>query len=334
MPINARQGRYVRIIAPTGPPGFECQRDLGLALSDGRRIARLVDICQSNFLVVVALVGGPRPPPPPQASCRAAAAGPAAAAAADAQPQPALPPPPAGPSSSTGMVWMFDADGSQRQPRLRHPEHRRRASSPRSAQRGRARSRSRSTARRPGSAPGSQVAVRFTAGAFAKTYTATGSPVSELSGLSHPVMQISAPAIRCGRRSIRESVLTIAIGPDAALRPVAPGSAAQGVRQFLAACNPPPRPAGAAAAAACPVPAPTPSASSATTARSSASPSTRRRAVVNEPGVPPIVLFRAPSQGGARYVGGLSELIGRAEEIYWTRDGGFAAHLPARTSAP
>ncbi|MCR4281727.1 MAG: hypothetical protein NUV72_01665, partial [Bauldia sp.] len=47
-------------------------------------------------------------------------------------------------------------------------------------------------------------------------------------------------------------------------------------------------------------------------------------AVVTEPGAPPVVLFRSADQGGARYVGGLSELIGFAEQIQWTRDGGFA----------
>ncbi len=53
-------------------------------------------------------------------------------------------------------------------------------------------------------------------------------------------------------------------------------------------------------------------------------------AVVDEPGVPPVVLFLAGSAGdGQRYVAGRSELIGQGEDIYWTREGG-----PARTCTP
>jgi len=47
-------------------------------------------------------------------------------------------------------------------------------------------------------------------------------------------------------------------------------------------------------------------------------------AVVYEPGTPPVILFSTPSAGGQRWVAGLSQLVGEGENIYWTRDGGYA----------
>jgi hypothetical protein len=170
--------------------------------------------------------------------------------------------------------------------------------------------------------PGRQVAVTFTAGAFSKAYTATGSPVSELSGHSHPVIQIPAtdplwPALA------RENVLSIAISQVSPYGLSLRGSAAN-VRPFLAVC----------AQQAAPAPEPIPPAAPGPGANvvgfmcndgafiSVAFDQTT--ALVNEPGFPPVVLLRTQSQGGARYVGGGAELIGLADQILWTRSGGFA----------
>ena len=68
--INRRIGTAVEVLVAPGPNGITCSRDLGLVLSDGRRIARAVDICANDWQVSVALLasGGATtttaPPPP------------------------------------------------------------------------------------------------------------------------------------------------------------------------------------------------------------------------------------------------------------------------------
>ncbi|MEX2319323.1 MAG: hypothetical protein WD626_05670, partial [Bauldia sp.] len=194
VPINARQDRYVRIVAPTGPQGLACERDLGLALSDGRRIARLVDICRSNFLVVVALAGGPQPPPPPQSFL------PAPPQLQQPQPQPLpqpqpqpqpLPVPPGAPDFVGDMVWMFNPAGSTGSLAYGIPNSDAGEFSA-VCQAGSGQMTVTLDRAPPALTPGRQIAVRMTAGGFTQNYTATGSPVSELSGHSHPVMQIAA----------------------------------------------------------------------------------------------------------------------------------------------
>jgi hypothetical protein len=170
--------------------------------------------------------------------------------------------------------------------------------------------------------PGTKVQVRFTAGAFSKAYVATGSEVSELDGISHPVLQLPAGDPLWGAL-IKESVVTVTIGssPPYALSLSGSGFKA---KQFLAACNPPPAlpepppvlggggAAGDAVGYAC-------DDNSFLTVTYDVN-----SAVVSEMGVPPIFLFQAPSGGeSVRYIAGLNELIGEGEQIYWTRDGGF-----------
>jgi hypothetical protein len=43
---------------------------------------------------------------------------------------------------------------------------------------------------------------------------------------------------------------------------------------------------------------------------------------VYESNAAPIVLLAAPSQQGARWVAGFSQLVGLGEQVYWTREGG------------
>ncbi|MCR4281944.1 MAG: hypothetical protein NUV72_02800, partial [Bauldia sp.] len=245
VPIDARQGRYVRILAPAEAQGIECQRDLGLALSDGRRIARLVDICQSNFVVVVALVGGPRPPPPPP-TFLAVVEQPVIQPLPRPPPSQPVPPPSAGLEIVSGLVWMFNASTSQASLVYAFPNT---EASEFTAVCPARSSQTTITLDRapPGLMPGAKVLVRFTAGDFARTYTATASPVSELSGHSHPVLQISTndplwPAL------IRESVVLIAVGQMPPYGLSLAGSAAK-AKQFLAVCSPPAVVPAAAAAA-------------------------------------------------------------------------------------
>lgn len=317
VPVNARQDPYVRIVAPAGAMGLECQRDLGLALSDGRRIARLVDICQSNFVVVVALAGGPRPPPPPQAFL------PSQPQAPQPQPQPLpqpVPPQPQLPAFVDNLVWMFNADGSNGSLAYAIPNSDgaefsavcQRGSGEMTVTLGRA---------PPDLTPGRQVGVRLTAGAFSQVYTATGGPVSELSGHSHPVLRLPAtdplwPALAS------ENVFNIAIGQMAPFGLSLRGSAVN-VRPFLAFCA-----QQAAPPEVLPPPAPGPGANVVGFRCNDGAflsvAFDQNTALVNEPGFAPVVLIRTPDQGsGARYVGGGSELIGLAEQILWSRAGTF-----------
>ena len=314
VPIAGRQDPYVQINVLGGPQGFECSRDLGLALSDGRRIARLVDICQSNFLVIVALVGGPRPPAPPPSLMPPMIQPPVV------QPLPTLPQPeqPEQPEVVDSMQWLFSQSGNHASFAYAIPET---DASEFTAVCTTRSSKVTITLTRSADevGPGSKVLVRFTAGAFAKTYTATGSVVSELDGISHPVLQI-ATSDPLWSALIKESFVAIAIGSSPPYALTLTGSALK-AKQFLATCNPPPpllEPpvvggGGNAVGYACD------DGSSLTVAYDATS------AVVSEIGVPPIFLFQAPSDDGSvRYIAGLNELIGEGEQIFWTREGSFS----------
>ena len=327
VPINARQDRYVRIVAPTGPAGLECERDLGLALTDGRRVARLVDVCQSNFLVVFTLAGGPRPPPPPQGFLpqppQLPQPQPQPLPTPQPQPQPApqpVPPPqlPGAPSFVDTMVWMFDSSGGNASLAYAIPNSD--AGEFSAVCQARSGQMTVTLFRAPPTlTPGRQIAVRITAGDYTQTYTATGSPVSELSGHSHPVMQIAAtdplwPALAA------QSVVSITVSQLPPYGLSLRGSAAN-VRPFLAFC------AVQIAPQPLPPPAPGPGASlvgfRCDDGMFLSIAFDQDTAVVNEPGFPPLVLLRTPSQGGIRYVGGGSELIGLDEQIFWSRSGAF-----------
>lgn len=335
VPINARQGRYVRIIAPTGPSGLECQRDLGLALSDGRRIARLVDICQTNFVVVVPLTGGPRPPAPPPAFLpQPSQPGPQVPGPAPQPvplPQPVPQPQPTQPDFIDGLVWMFNADGNNASLAYAIPNS---DGSEFTAVCERGSGRAIVTLNRgpQGLQPGQQIGVRLTAGDYTQTYTATASPISELDGVAHPVMQIAMtdglwPALA------RESVFSIAMNNVRPYGLSLRGSAVN-VRPFLAFCSqqvgpaPVPVPPGPVPVPPPPGPVPGPSANAIGFACDNGSfisvSFDQNSAVVSEGGYGPVVLFRGPpSPDGAVYIGGMSRLVGRAEQVFWSRDGGF-----------
>ncbi len=302
--INSRNGNAVEVLVAPGPQGIDCARDLGLVLSDGRRIARNVDICGNGWQVVVDL-GGPtsggttatQPPPPPPA--------PATAATGEAAP------------AAAGAQWLFTPTKDNGSLAFAVPgtnaSEFTAVCSPASGEASVALGRSAPEVR-----PGASVSVAFAAGAFSRSYTATGSDVSETSGLSNPLLTLKTddplwPAL------IRENVLTVQIGSSAPYALSLKGSAAQ-AQQFLAYCSPAPPPVVAAP--------PTPGGNGVAFVCDDGSfidvvfDDANQRVIVSEPGAPPLILRRVASRRGARYVAGPARLVGYAETVTWTPDGG------------
>ncbi|HEY5082676.1 MAG TPA: MliC family protein [Bauldia sp.] len=363
LPIAGRQDPYVEVMLPAGASGSQCSRDLGLTLSDGRRVARQVDVCQSNNVVVVSLVGGPPPPAvPPSLNL--------AHPPATIQPLPPAPPPPMAeaplppvapltpvappltpvvsppPPSTADIQWLFSAPGGAGTLAFAVPGSGPGAFSavctPRSGN---------ATVTLGGSAPevrpGGYVKVGLAAGPFHRSYSATGSQRSEADGLSHPVLRIGL-ADPLWASLITERALNIGIGTSAPVALSLAGSSVQ-VKQFLALCNPqaatqyyqPPPDQYPVAPDAEPgeafpappgyyqPPQPLPRADVGSAQMSYACDDgsglgatfSGNTAAVFEPGMRPIVLYRAPSRAGQRYVAGGSQLIGEGENIYWTRAG-------------
>ena len=318
--IIARHDPYVQITAPSDPAGFACQRDLGLALSDGRRIARSVDICQSNYLVVIALVGGPLPPPPPP-SMQVATQPPAQQQASPVPaPQPYLP----APQPTDNMTWQFSTEGNSASLSYAAPN---------------SESGEFTATCMPGTGaakvtllptsdelgPGAQATIRFTTDAFDKSYTATGSDVGTADGLSHPILQIAMTdpfwsAIVSGK------TLTIGVGSSPGVVLSLSGSGSR-TRQFLAFCNPQPAtqfPPGQAQPLA-----PPPLTANGTPSQAifACDDGALLRityngtsVVVSEAGNAPIVL---PSAGGQRWAAGLSQLTAQGPGVIWVRNGTY-----------
>ncbi len=344
VPIAGRQDPYVEVVLPGGASGSQCSRDLGLTLSDGRRVARQVDVCQSDYVVVVALVGGTPPPAfPPSLN--------AAHPPATVQPLPPVPqtlvaeaPPP--PAPVTAMQWLFSAPGGAGTLAFAVPGGGPGAfnavCTPRSGN---------ATVTLGGSAPevrpGGYVKVSLAGGPFRRSYTAIGSQRSEIDGLSHPVLRIGL-ANPLWAALITERAVSVGIGTAAPVALPLAGSSVQ-VKQFLALCNPqaatqlyqpppdqypiapdqppgnglPPPPGDYQP------PQPVPPVGvggpqmnySCDDGSEIGATFSRNTAAVFEPDAPPIVLYRAPSPSGQRYVAGGSQLIGEGENVYWTRAG-------------
>lgn len=344
LPIAARRDPYVQIFLPVGG---QCSRDLGLALSDGRRIARLVDVCQSHGVVVVALAGSGYAPKLP----------PSFGSGQTAQPPPpvaAVPPPPVAPVPppvvSAPMQWMFSAPGRVATLAYAVPGAGSGAfNAVCSAHSGSVTITLGASA--PEVRPGKYVPVTFGAGSFRNTYAGTGGPRSEADGLSHPVVSV-ALSDPLWAALITERSFAIGVGNASPSVLPLTGSSDQ-VKQFLNVCVARPGPAPVLAPppvvpddrlvpppgvpddrfAAPPAPGldqpPVPPApvngpidymcddgSDLTAAFNGPS------VVIMEPGRPAITLFQAPSQQGSRYVGGNAQLVGDGENIYWRRGGG------------
>ena len=317
--INRRIGNSVEVLVAPGAEGVNCSRDLGLVLSDGRRIARAVDICANNRRVAVTLLasGGtptttaPPPPSPPTAG---------------------EPPPPATaggpPPAATADVWMFSSTSDNGSLAFAVPNSEdsefTAVCAPASNEMTLALGRS-----APEVKPGATVTVGLSAGAFSRTYQATGSDVSQESGLSNPLIKLKTddplwPAIIGG------SALTIQIGSAAPYSLSLKGSGAK-ARQFLAFCSPAPAVVPAPPVVGVP-PMPSPGAGAIPFACDDGSfisvvfDDANAAVIVTEGGGGlPMSLRRVPSRQGARYVGNGDELVGYAETITWSRGGSYPA---------
>ena len=177
MTIGFSQANSVSIALPSGG-GVKCERDLGLLLTDGRRIARLVNICTRDGAIVVGLdddTAIPTSPPfvgspPPVVSAPA--------------------PPAGGFQVIDNLAWEFYADSDRGSlvyglPNSNQTEFHAICSRG-SNQVDVAIKRSAPEVR-----PGVSVPVTFTAGVFAETYSAIGSEFDQLGGLSSPRLTIS-----------------------------------------------------------------------------------------------------------------------------------------------
>lgn len=327
--INRRTAGGVEVLIAPGPNGITCSRDLGLVLSDGRRIARAVDICANDWKVDVKLAAG----------------GGTSAPAAQAAPQPPAPPAPAAQTAPSaqqpapapgGPEWMFTPTRDNGSlafavPNTDESEFTA-VCAPGSRQATIALGRSAADVR-----PGAPVTVVFSAGTFSQSYRATGSDVSQASGLSNPLIKLSTndplwPAI------IRESALTVRIGSAAPYTLSLKGSATK-ANQFLAYCSPAPpptanpQPVPPPGATVQPAPMPAPSAASGDIPFACNDGSFIRvffddangRVIVSDGRGPPLMLHRTASLRGARYVGGGNRLVGHADTITWAPAGGYPA---------
>ena len=329
--IRQRVDNGVQVVVAPGKDGIACSRDLGLVLSDGRRIARAVDICANNWTVSVRLVssGGTAGQPQPSAP----------------QPQPQQPAAGQAQPVSANAAWMFSSNRSNGSLIFGVPEtddsEFTAVCEPGSQQVTISLERSAS-----GLQPGGTVTVNFSAGGFSQNYRATGSDVSQLSGLSNPLIRVKTDDA-LWQAIIHESALTIRIGSAPPYSLSLNGSAAK-TRPFLDFCNPAPppqppvvggspdfggppplvSPPGAFAP-----PAPVPGGDAIPFACDDGSyisvvfDDADGRAIVFEGGGgPPNVLRRVPSNRGARYSGHGDTLIGYAETITWSRGGSYPAN--------
>lgn len=350
--IDEREDPYVGILLAPTPEMFSCQRDLGLALSDGRRLARQVDVCAVNFIVVVQVTGAGAPPPVPEALRPAPMPAMQAPLTPLEPPADALPefnPAPSTPGD-TGevafvdtMQWLFARTDEGASLAYAIPETDAGEFSA-VCQTGAKTATVTLDRGAPELTPGGQVSVQINAGEFSKAYTATGSEFSELDGLSHPVLQIPTTDPLWGAL-IRERAVSFMIGTSPPYALSLSGSSVK-AKQFLAACNPPPPTLQPPTLQPVEPPILTPIQRPALLPPGSVPPDSGAAyfcedgssiavgfgddtALVSEPGGPPIVLFTVPSQGGARFLSGLSELIVAGPEVYWTREG-----MPQRVCAP
>jgi hypothetical protein len=322
VPIVNRADPYVQINLLGGAQGFACARDLGLALSDGRRIARDVDVCASGFVVVVPLTGGPRPPAPaanirPRTTFQPLPQAPAPAPQPEPQPMPL----PAGPELVTGMQWLFSAAGQNASLAYALPN----SDGGEFAAVCQLRSRNiQITLTRSADelGPGATVPVTFTAGAFTRTYTAGGSEISELDGLSHPLINVTV-ADPLWASLIKERTVAIAVGSTPPYALSLSGSSPQ-VKQFLAACSPAPPPPPPLPSSGLPPPQGPAGGAIGYACDDGSYISVTfggNTAAVYDQGSTPVVLFAVPSQQGARWVAGASQLVGLGEQVYWTVGG-------------
>ena len=332
--IAARQDPYVQVNLTADANGFACNRDLGLSLSDGRRIARQVDVCAANFVVVFPLVGNVQAPPlPPSFGAPPATVQPLPAAppAVEAGQPPADATPLADATSGTGasLQWSFTATAGQATLAFAMPGSPDAGEFAATCQPGSGRATIALTRTADELGPGGKVWVTFTSGSYSHAFSATGGAVGA-DNLSHPVLTLlSGDPLWAALITNRD--VSIAIGTTPAYSLSLAGSAPP-AKQFLVACSPAaPKPLAAFPAAPAPTPMPPAGVGPAATDVSfqcndgsyiSAS-FGAASATVYEPNFPPLTLPEVPYSGdGRRFVAGGAQLVGQGEDVYWSRYGG------------
>lgn len=228
MTINSNQANAVTIALPPGA-GATCDRDLGLLLTDGRRIARLVDICSSNGAIIVALDGDTITPATPPAG--------------PVPPRVTVAPPPivAAPTPDNGeflvidyLAWEFFNDGG-RSSLVYGQANSNQTEFHASCNRGSNQVDISIARTAPGVQPGAPLPITFTAGVFSETFTATGSQPNAISGLSIPELTIPADN-PIWTNLIQKDFLVIQTGSASAYALSLSGSGAA-ARPFLEACK-------------------------------------------------------------------------------------------------
>ncbi len=318
--MTGRFGSSVDVALGPDQGGRGCARDLGVELSDGRRMARVVDVCAGGGVVIVPLIG---PELPVTAAPGSQPALPVA--------EPQFPPPqPQGPQFVTNMEWFTSSGDGQASLDF---GNRLTGAGEFTAvcQIGTGSASIILSRTSPEVAPGASVGVRFAAGTFNAAYAARGTAINQFSGRSHPELVVTTadplwPAL------IRESALSITVGSGATFGLSLRGSAVQ-AREFLARCNPAP----IAPPVLPPPPPPPPGVVGAVDFRcddgstlSAAFDGPSDSVTVFEGVGPPLVLTRIPSPQGARYVAAGAELFGLGEQITWQRGGGFIRNCTPR----
>ena len=185
-----------------------------------------------------------------------------------------------------------------------------------------------------GAKPASAVPIAFTLGPFRKAYPGIATPVSEMSGISHPEVEIAADD-PLWQAIIRERSMSFTVPTEPPVALSLKGSAGP-TRQFLAACSPVPVAAAVPDAPALPPVETGPRPGGIDVTYFCIDGSTLRvtydgrlrTAVIVEPGAPPIEL-RSVAGGGDRYAAGPARLVNRGGEVRFSRFG-----EPARVCQP
>ena len=358
--ITGMDKNAVKIEVAGGPQGVRCQRYLGVVLSNGRSIARPTNICANNGNVVVALAAagngpaapvrpgtparvvtpapaanasGGKPVAPDASAAAGPPAGPAAPTASGAAPPPtAMLPAPGAPTPPEGqMVWDLVNRG-ERATLVYGVHEGEQTAFEASCQRGSSQVTVALPSIETDLKPGARLSVRFSAGAFAKTYPAVGSPLSDETGQSQPQITVTANDA-LWQAIIGEQQLTAAALPDPPVIISLKGSAAM-TRRFLAFCAPG-VPAATVAAAPGGVAGPPPGGPPGKqfTVNYSCGDGTafvvtfdvaHTTALVDEPGSEPMMLFRTAARPGDHFVAGPAQLVGEGEVIRWSRGGEMA----------
>lgn len=227
--VTSRQGNAA-VISLSPSQRTTCEHDLGLALSDGRRIARMVNLCTPSGSIVVALneettTFGPAmtvqptvPPPPPVVA--------------------SPPPPPATGEIEVveGLSWTVSGEGNRAvlTYALANSDQIEFFASCNRGSRQAEISLERSA---PTVRPGASVPVTITVGTYAHTFTAIGSDINAITGLSQPEFTVGTDD-PFWTALIREAFLVVQTGTAPPYALSLRGSSTAG-RPFIEACNSP-----------------------------------------------------------------------------------------------